>query len=61
MQVLYEASGQAHVLRVVRGQGHGLDEAAANAASQIRFMPAQQNGHAVDSTAVVHVAFELAY
>ena len=61
VQVLFEASGQAHVLRVVRGLGHGLDEAAVNAASQIRFMPAQQNGHAVDSTAVVHVAFELAY
>jgi len=61
VQVLFEVGGQAHVLRVVRGLGHGLDEAAVNAASQIRFMPAQQNGHAVDSTAVVHVAFELAY
>lgn len=61
VQVLFEASGQAHVLRVVRGLGHGLDEAAVNAASQIRFKPAQQNGHSVDSTAVVHVAFELAY
>ena len=61
VQVLFEAGGQARVLRVVRGLGHGLDEAAVNAASQIRFKPAQQNGHAVDSTAVVHVAFELAY
>lgn len=61
VQVLFEATGQAQVLRVVRGLGHGLDEAAVNAASQIRFKPAQQNGHAVDSTAVVRVAFELAY
>ena len=61
VQVLFGANGQVHALRVVRGLGHGLDEAAVNASNQIRFKPAQQNGQPVDSTAVVHVVFELAY
>jgi len=49
-----------HVNRVVRGMGHGLDEAAVNAANQMRFKPALRNGVAADSTAVVHVVFQLA-
>jgi TonB family protein len=49
------------VLGVTRGLGYGLDEAAIAAARQIRFKPAQQDGHAVDSTATVHIVFELAY
>jgi TonB family protein len=61
VQVLFGGNGQAHALRVVRGLGHGLDEAAVNASNQIRFKPAQQNGQPVDSTAVVHVVFALAY
>jgi TonB family protein len=61
VQVLFGANGQAQVLRVVRGLGHGLDEAAVSAAGKIRFKPAQQNRQPVDSTAVVHVVFELAY
>jgi TonB family protein len=61
VQVLFGANGQAQVLRVVRGLGHGLDEAAVSAAGKIRFKPAQQNGRPIDSTAVVHVVFELAY
>jgi TonB family protein len=60
VQVLFAANGQAHVLRVVRGLGHGLDEAAVNAAGQVRFKPAQQSGRPVDSTAIVHVLFQLA-
>ncbi len=61
VQVLFAANGQAHVLRVVQGLGHGLDQAAVNAASQIRFKPAQQSGRPADSTAIVHVVFQLAY
>lgn len=61
VQVLFGARGQAQVLRVVQGLGHGLDEAAVSAAGKIRFKPAQQNGQPIDSTAVVHVVFELAY
>ena len=61
VQVLFSADGQAQVLRIVQGLGHGLDEAAVSAASKIRFKPAQQNGQPIDSTAVVHVVFALAY
>ena len=49
------------VNRVVRGLGHGLDEAAAAAARKIRFKPALRYSQPVDSTAVVHVSFQLAY
>lgn len=61
LEVLFGANGQLHVNRVVRGLGHGLDEAAVTAASQMRFKPAQRMGSPVDSTAIVHVVFQLAY
>jgi outer membrane biosynthesis protein TonB len=38
-----------------------LDEAAIAAANKMRFKPALRNGEPVDSTAVVHVVFQLAY
>jgi TonB family protein len=61
LEVGFTASGQARVLRLIRGLGHGLDETAAAAASQIHFRPALRNGTPVDSTAVVHIVFQLAY
>ena len=61
LEVLFSANGQVHVNRVVRGLGHGLDEAAITAASHMRFKPAQRVGSPVDSTAIVHVVFQLAY
>jgi TonB family protein len=61
LEVIFKANGQLQILRVVRGLGHGLDEAALSAARQMRFKPAMRNGVAVDSTAVVHVVFRLAY
>jgi TonB family protein len=61
LQVVFTASGEVKVLRVVQGLGHGLDEAAQNAAREIRFRPAQQDGQPVDSTAIVHIVFNLAY
>jgi TonB family protein len=61
LEVLFGANGQLHVNRVVRGLGHGLDEAAVSAANHIRYKPALRNGSPVDSTAIVHVVFELAY
>lgn len=61
LEVLFGANGQVHVNRVVRGLGHGLDEAAVTAASQMRFKPAQRIGSPMDSTAIVHVVFQLAY
>jgi len=61
LEVLFSANGTLHVNRVVRGLGHGLDQAAITAASQMRFKPAQRVGTPVDSTAIVHVVFQLAY
>jgi TonB family protein len=61
LEVEFLASGQLHVNRVVRGMGHGLDETAIAAANKMRFKPAMRNGQAMDSTAIVHVVFQLAY
>ena len=61
LEVMFGANGQLQVNRVVRGLGHGLDEAAIVAANKMRFKPALRNGQPVDSTAVVHVVFQLAY
>jgi TonB family protein len=61
LEVLFAANGQLHVNRIARGLGHGLDEAALAAANQMRFKPAQRNGVPIDSTAIVHVVFRLAY
>ncbi len=60
LEVVFEASGKIHVVRVVRGLGHGLDDAAVHAAEQIRFKPALKNGQPLDSTALVHIIFQLA-
>jgi len=61
LEVEFAANGQLHVNRIVRGLGHGLDEAAVAAANKMRFKPASRNGQAMDSTAIVHVVFQLAY
>jgi TonB family protein len=61
LDVVFSASGEVRVNRVVRGLGHGLDEAAERAAEQIRFKPAMSEGAAVDFPALVHIEFELAY
>ena len=59
VQVVFTASGQVQVLRVVRGLGYGLDESAVQAAQKVRFVPAQRNGQPVDSTATLHIVFQL--
>ncbi len=61
LEVSFGANGTLHVNRVVRGLGHGLDEAAIAAANKMRFKPALRMGQPVDSTAIVHVLFQLAY
>jgi TonB family protein len=61
LEVMFEANGTLHVNRVVRGLGHGLDEAAVAAANKMRFKPALRMGQPVDSTAIVHVTFQMAY
>jgi TonB family protein len=61
LEVSFGANGTLHVNRVVRGLGHGLDEAAMAAANKMRFKPAMRGGQQVDSTAIVHVMFQMAY
>jgi TonB family protein len=60
LNVVFEASGKLRVENVVRGLGHGLDDAAIRAAEQIRFKPATQDGQPTDSRAVLHIVFQLA-
>jgi len=61
LEVSFSATGTLHVNRVVKGLGHGLDEAAMAAANKIRFKPALRSGQPADSTAIVHVVFQMAY
>ncbi|MBZ5696565.1 MAG: energy transducer TonB [Acidobacteriia bacterium] len=61
LQVLFAASGEVKVLRVLQGLGYGLDESAESAARQIRFKPAQQDGRPVDFEAPVRITFQMAY
>lgn len=60
LEVVFEATGKIHVVRVVRGLGYGLDDAAVRAAQQIHFKPALKDGQPSDSTALVHIIFQLA-
>jgi TonB family protein len=60
LEVVLESSGRLRVVRVVHGLGHGLDDAAIKAAEQIRFKPALHDGQPADSTAVLHIIFQLA-
>jgi TonB family protein len=59
LELEFTAAGEVRVLRVVRGLGHGLDEAAQRAAVRMRFKPAQSDGRPVDSRATVHITFRL--
>jgi TonB family protein len=61
LSVLFGSSGNLRVLKVVQGLGHGMDQAAVEAAERIRFKPAERDGRPVDSTALVHIIFQLAY
>jgi len=60
LEVQFTASGEVHVIRILQGLGHGLDEQAVRAAEQIKFKPAQREGKAVDSSATLHIIFQLA-
>jgi TonB family protein len=59
LQVVFQADGTIHVVRVVRGLGHGLDEAAVQAATRVRFKPATRGGVAIDTNATIKISFEL--
>jgi TonB family protein len=59
LEVVFSASGSVQVLRVIQGLGHGLDQAAERAATQIRFKPGMRGGSPVDTRATIHITFEL--
>ncbi|MEQ1758348.1 MAG: energy transducer TonB [Vicinamibacterales bacterium] len=59
LELEFTATGEVRVIRIVRGLGYGLDEAARRAALGIRFKPAQSDGRPVDSRATVHITFRL--
>jgi TonB family protein len=61
LEVVFKASGEVQVVRVVQGLGHGLDQNAEAAALKIRFKPARQDGQPVDFPANVRIDFQLAY
>jgi TonB family protein len=61
LDVVFLANGTVQVKGVVSGLGHGLDEAAARAAQQIKFKPAKRDGETVDFPARVRIEFRLAY
>jgi len=60
LQVVFTATGQIRIERVVQGLGHGLDESAIRAAEKIQFKPALKNGQPTDFEAVLHIVFQLA-
>jgi TonB family protein len=59
LEVVFAATGQIHIERVMRGLGFGLDERARDAAAQIRFQPGTRAGTPVDMKGVVHIVFAL--
>jgi TonB family protein len=59
IEVVFLADGSVKVVRVVHGLGHGLDEAAAQAAQQVRFRPATRSGTPVDTNATIYITFQL--
>jgi TonB family protein len=61
LDMVFLANGSIQVNGVIRGLGHGLDEAAERAAQQIKFKPAKREGQPVDFPARVRIEFRLAY
>ena len=60
LSVVFLANGTIRVLSVVRSLGHGLDQAAEQAATQIRFKPALRSGQPADFPATLRIEFRLA-
>jgi TonB family protein len=60
LEVVFTATGQIRIGRIVQGLGHGLDESAIHAAEKIQFKPALKNGQPADFEAVLHIVFQLA-
>jgi protein TonB len=60
LAVVFLASGEIRVLGVVRSLGHGLDQAAEQAATKIHFKPALRAGLPTDFPATLRIEFRLA-
>jgi TonB family protein len=60
VDVVFSSTGQIHIVKVVQGLGHGLDESAVRAAEKIQFKPALRDGQPADFEAVLHIMFQLA-
>ena len=58
--MVFQADGTIRIIGVVRSLGHGLDQAAAQAAVQIRFKAAQHDGQPADFPATLRIEFRLA-
>lgn len=59
LSVVLDADGAVSAIRVVQGLGHGLDERAIEAARQLRFVPAQKDGHRVSVRVMLEFKFTL--
>jgi TonB family protein len=59
VNVVFTAAGEVHIVGVLKGLGHGLDEAAVRAAQRIKFTPAERGGQRVDYPATLRIVFAL--
>ena len=59
LSVVLDADGTVSTISVVRGLGYGLDERAIEAARQLRFVPAQKDGHRVSVRVFLEFKFTL--
>ena len=61
LEVIFLASGQMKVTRVVSGLGFGMDDEAIHAVQRIRFTPAMRDGKPVDLPGRVRIEFRLVF
>jgi TonB family protein len=59
LDVIFTATSEVRVLRVVQGLGYGLNENAISAARRIRFTPASQSGSPIDQRVTIRVVFQI--
>lgn len=59
LSVVLNANGTISDIRVTRGLGYGLDEKAIEAAKELRFVPAQKDGHTVSVRVFLEFKFAL--
>ena len=60
LEVEFMATGEVKVIRILRGLGHGLDEAAMRAVKGVRFTPALRDGQPIGIRTTVNIVFQLA-